>query len=50
VHGAASPVPQEEGEGVLSLDGWKRRRGRRRRTRVDQRGGRGGYRRGGRAA
>lgn len=32
-------------EGVTSLDGWKRRRGRRRRTRVDQRGGR-GHRRG----
>jgi hypothetical protein len=37
-------------DGVLSLDGWKRRRGRRRRPRVDQRGGRGSYRRGGRAA
>jgi hypothetical protein len=36
----------EEAEGVLSLDGWKRRRGRRRRTRVDQRGGRGAGRRG----
>jgi hypothetical protein len=39
-----------EADGVLSLDGWKRRRGRRRRTRVDQRGGRGAYGRGGRAA
>jgi hypothetical protein len=39
-----------EADGVLSLDGWKRRRGRRRRTRVDQRGGRGTYGRGGRAA
>jgi len=38
-----------EADGVLSLDGWKRRRGRRRRTRVDQRGGRGACRRGGRA-
>jgi hypothetical protein len=37
-------------EGVTSLDGWKRRRGRRRRTRVDQRGGRGACSRGGRAA
>ncbi|HEU4561241.1 MAG TPA: HNH endonuclease [Longimicrobium sp.] len=36
-----------ESDGVLSLDGWKRRRGRRRRTRVDQRGGRGATRRGG---
>jgi hypothetical protein len=40
----------EEMEGVLSLDGWKRRRGRRRRTRVDQRGGRGMAGRRGRAA
>ncbi|HEX8245805.1 MAG TPA: HNH endonuclease [Longimicrobium sp.] len=49
------PVDEERGDedaveidGVLSLDGWKRRRGRRRRTRVDQRGGRGvtGRRRG----
>jgi hypothetical protein len=39
-----------EADGVLSLDGWKRRKGRRRRTRVDQRGGRGAYGRGGRAA
>lgn len=39
-----------EADGVLSLDGWKRRKGRRRRTRVDQRGGRGSYGRGGRAA
>lgn len=39
---------EEEVAGVLSLDGWKRRRGRRRRTRVDQRGGRGSCRRGGR--
>jgi hypothetical protein len=39
-----------ETDGVLSLDGWKRRKGRRRRTRVDQRGGRGTYGRGGRAA
>lgn len=38
-----------EGDGILSLDGWKRRRGRRRRTRVDQRGGRGYQGRGGRA-
>jgi hypothetical protein len=38
-----------EGDGILSLDGWKRRRGRRRRTRVDQRGGRGYHGRGGRA-
>jgi hypothetical protein len=35
-----------EVEGVLSLDGWKRRRGRRRRSRIDQRGGRGAGRRG----
>ena len=41
---------QSEADGVLSLDGWKRRKGRRRRTRVDHRGGRGGYGRGGRAA
>jgi hypothetical protein len=44
------PVVDEEAEyesdGVLSLDGWKRRRGRRRRTRVDQRGGRGAHSRG----
>jgi 5-methylcytosine-specific restriction endonuclease McrA len=44
------PAPDEEAEyesdGVLSLDGWKRRRGRRRRTRVDQRGGRGAHNRG----
>jgi len=46
--GAADFV--EEAEGVLSLDGWKRRRGRRRRTRVDQRGGRGMAGRRGRAA
>jgi hypothetical protein len=39
-----------EADGVLSLDGWKRRKGRRRRTRVDQRGGRGACGRGGRAA
>ena len=39
-----------EMDGVLSLDGWKRRRGRRRRTRVDQRGGRGFGGRRGRAA
>jgi hypothetical protein len=39
-----------EMDGVLSLDGWKRRRGRRRRTRVDQRGGRGFNGRRGRAA
>ena len=40
-----------EGEGVVSLDGWKRRRrGRRRRYRVDPRGGRGHARGGGRAA
>jgi hypothetical protein len=39
-----------EADGVLSLDGWKRRKGRRRRTRVDQRGGRGTCGRGGRAA
>jgi len=44
----ADEVPVEA-DGVLSLDGWKRRRGRRRRTRVDQRGGRGAARRGGRA-
>lgn len=44
----ADEVPVES-DGVLSLDGWKRRRGRRRRTRVDQRGGRGATRRGGRA-
>jgi hypothetical protein len=44
----AEEVPVEA-DGVLSLDGWKRRRGRRRRTRVDQRGGRGAARRGGRA-
>jgi hypothetical protein len=44
----AGEVPLET-DGVLSLDGWKRRRGRRRRTRVDQRGGRGACRRGGRA-
>ena len=42
----ADEVPVES-DGVLSLDGWKRRRGRRRRTRVDQRGGRGATRRGG---
>ncbi|MFL5542403.1 MAG: HNH endonuclease [Longimicrobiaceae bacterium] len=42
-------VPMEA-DGVLSLDGWKRRRSRRRRTRVDQRGGRGACGRGGRAA
>jgi hypothetical protein len=39
-----------EMDGVLSLDGWKRRRGRRRRMRVDQRGGRGVQGRRGRAA
>ncbi|HYH82926.1 MAG TPA: HNH endonuclease [Longimicrobium sp.] len=44
----AGEIPLET-DGVLSLDGWKRRRGRRRRTRVDQRGGRGACRRGGRA-
>jgi hypothetical protein len=53
MHGSAASrqerEEEDEGRGVLSLDGWKRRRGRRRRTRVDQRGGR-GYRRGGRAA
>ena len=36
----------EADEGVLSLDGWKRRRGRRRRSRFDARGGRGAPRRG----
>ena len=41
----------EEADGVLSLDGWRRRRNRRRRVRVDQRGGRGASRKGrGRAA
>ena len=48
-HDDGDDVPGEA-DGVLSLDGWKRRRGRRRRTRVDHRGGRGGYGRGGRAA
>lgn len=42
--------PEMEIDGVLSLDGWKRRRGRRRRSRVDQRGGRGAVRGRGRAA
>ncbi|HEU4455892.1 MAG TPA: HNH endonuclease [Longimicrobium sp.] len=46
----AEPVLDEEwraeADGVLSLDGWKRRRGRRRRARVDQRGGRGSHGRG----
>ncbi|HEX6750374.1 MAG TPA: HNH endonuclease [Longimicrobium sp.] len=46
----ATDVEEVEIDGVLSLDGWKRRRGRRRRTRVDQRGGRGVSRRRGRAA
>jgi hypothetical protein len=32
---------QDEDAAVVSLDGWKRRRGRRRRYRVDERGGRG---------
>jgi hypothetical protein len=37
----ASPDEDDEDPGVVSLDGWKRRRkGRRRRMRVDQRGGR----------
>ena len=31
----------DDGPGVVSLDGWRRRRGRRRKPRVDQRGGRG---------
>jgi hypothetical protein len=48
-HDEAEDAPGEA-DGVLSLDGWKRRKGRRRRTRVDHRGGRGGYGRGGRAA
>jgi hypothetical protein len=48
-HDGADDMPAEA-DGVLSLDGWKRRKGRRRRTRVDQRGGRGSYGRGGRAA
>ncbi|HEX7241004.1 MAG TPA: hypothetical protein VF263_12100, partial [Longimicrobiaceae bacterium] len=39
----------EPGAEVVSLDGWRRRGGRRRRTRVDARRGR-GPRRGGRAA
>jgi hypothetical protein len=44
-------VYDEGGEGVVSLDGWKqRRRGRRRRCRVDPRGGRGHARGRGRAA
>ncbi len=43
---AAHDEEAREMDGVLSLDGWKRRRGRRRRTRVDQRGGRGAHRRG----
>ena len=48
---SAPPAAEvEEMGGVVSLDGWKRRRGRRRRTRVDQRGGRGACGRGGRAA
>lgn len=55
---ADRPVPvveavyeEEEADGVVSLDGWKRRRrGRRRRYRVDPRGGRGHARGGGRAA
>lgn len=42
---------EDEDEGVVSLDGWKRRRrGRRRRYRVDPRGGRGHARGRGRAA
>jgi 5-methylcytosine-specific restriction endonuclease McrA len=32
---------EDEGPGVVSLDGWRRRGGRRRKPRVDQRGGRG---------
>jgi len=47
---APSAAEVEEMDGVLSLDGWKRRRSRRRRTRVDQRGGRGFCGRRGRAA
>ncbi|HET6232929.1 MAG TPA: HNH endonuclease [Longimicrobiaceae bacterium] len=39
---------EEEEEGVVSLDGWARRGGRRRRSRIDQRRGRGTDRRGGR--
>ncbi len=49
----AGPVSDDEGdedEKVVSLDGWKRRRGRKRRVRVDPRGGRGGARGRGRAA
>jgi 5-methylcytosine-specific restriction endonuclease McrA len=42
-HGAGH---DDEADGVLSLDGWKRRRGRRRRSRIDQRGGRGAHGRG----
>jgi hypothetical protein len=49
-HHDAADDARAEADGVLSLDGWKRRKGRRRRTRVDQRGGRGTYGRGGRAA
>jgi hypothetical protein len=49
-HDEAEDDASFETDGVLSLDGWKRRKGRRRRTRVDQRGGRGAYGRGGRAA
>jgi len=44
--GPVAAEDAEEPEGVLSLDGWKRRRGRRRRGRIDQRGGRGAARRG----
>lgn len=48
-YGAEDEV--EEDAGVVSLDGWKRhRRGRRRRSRVDARGGRGHARGRGRAA
>ena len=40
-------VGEEEGPGVVSLDGWRRQRGgRRRKPRVDQRGGRGARGRG----
>ena len=41
---------EEEEEGVVSLDGWKRRSGRRRRPRIDRRRGRGGRYGRGRAA